>query len=126
MDTAPGIRNGAAAKVAPKATAPPIVSRKDFLPKARHLMNEEMVPRRLSRNGLVSRETATAITRMDCGPDITRMWTRLDECVTMLAENDKKRLVIEANDLANRLLSAQTGLAEAVFRSKLFETAARN
>ena len=79
-------------------------------------MNETMVRHRLSRNVPVNHEVAAAITRMDGGPKITRVWAGLDSCVTMVVESDRERLVTEACKLADRMLSAQLSLADALYR----------
>ncbi|OLP81090.1 hypothetical protein AK812_SmicGene38414 [Symbiodinium microadriaticum] len=50
---------------------------------ALHLMNEALAHNRLSRNGPVSLEVSAALTRMDIGRDVTRIWQRLDEFVTL-------------------------------------------
>ena len=71
---------------------------------------------RLSRNVPVNHEVAAAITRMDGGPKITRVWAGLDSCVTMMVESDRERLVTEACKLADRMLSAQLSLADALYR----------
>ena len=56
------------------------------------------------------------MTRMDCGPEITRVWAGLDSYVTTVGETDRDRLVVEACDLADRMLSAQLLLADPLYR----------
>ena len=41
---------------------------------ALHVMNEMLVHHRLSRNGPVNLEVSAALTRMDFGKDVTRIW----------------------------------------------------
>ena len=85
---------------------------------ARRLMNEKMVQRRLSRNGPVSVEVSNALTAMDCGVGLTRVWNELDRYITAVVESDRESVVEKANDLADRMLRAQTqtNLGEALFK----------
>ena len=53
-------------------------------------MNETMVQRRLSRNGPVSVEVSNALTAMECGVELTRVWTELDRYITTVVENDRE------------------------------------
>ena len=81
-------------------------------------MNEKMVQRRLSRNGPVSVEVSNALTAMDCGVGLTRVWNELDRYITAVVESDRESVVEKANDLADRMLRAQTqtNLGEALFK----------
>ena len=81
-----------------------------------HLMNETLHTHRLSRNGPVNREVSAALTRMDLGKDLTKIWRRLDEYVTTDSEERCSKIRMDACEMANRLHVAQTGLAEAVYR----------
>ena len=83
---------------------------------ARNLMNEPMLPHRLSRHGPVTVEVAAALTAMDCGVELTRVWRELDHYVGNVVEHDRERVVERANDLADRLLRAQVGLAETLYK----------
>ena len=83
---------------------------------ARNLMNEPMLPHRLSRHGPVTVEVSAALTALDCGVELTRVWRELDNYVGTVVENDRERVVERANDLADRLLRAQVGLAETLYK----------
>ena len=58
---------------------------------ARSLMNEPMLPHRLSRHGPVTVEVSAALTAMDCGVELTRVWGELDNYVGTVVENDRAR-----------------------------------
>ena len=45
---------------------------------------------RLSRNGPVSVEVSNALTAMECGVELTRVWTELDRYITTVVENDRE------------------------------------
>ena len=77
---------------------------------------ETLVQHRLSRNGPVNLEVSAALTRMDFGKDVTRIWQRLDEFVTTDSHVECDKIVSEALAIADRLYNAQVGLAEAVYR----------
>ena len=90
---------------------------------ARNLMNEPMLPHRLSRHGPVTVEVSAALTAMDCGVELTRVWRELDNYVGTV-ENDRERVVERANDLADRMLRAQVGLAETLYKREWNENTA--
>ncbi|CAE7666480.1 unnamed protein product [Symbiodinium sp. CCMP2592] len=79
---------------------------------ARHLMNEVLVPHRLSRHGPVNAEVSAALTAMDCGVELTRVWSELDAFITTVVENDRQRVAERGSDLTDRMLRAQVNLAE--------------
>ena len=54
-------------------------------------------------------EVSAALTAMDCGVELTRVWRELDNYVGTVVENDRERVVERANDLADRMLRAQVG-----------------
>ena len=87
-------------------------------------MNEPMLPHRLSRHGPVTVEVSAALTAMDCGVELTRVWRELDNYVGTVVENDRERAVERANDLADRMLRAQVGLAETLYRREWDENTA--
>ena len=87
-------------------------------------MNEPMVPHRLSRHGPVTVEVSAALTAMDCGVELTRVWRELDNYVGTVVENDRERVVVRANDLADRMLRAQVGLAETLYKREWNEDTA--
>ena len=91
---------------------------------ARNLMNEPMVPHRLSRHGPVTAEVSAALTAMDCGAELASVWNELDSYVGTVVENDRERVVERANDLADRLLRAQVGLAETLYKREWNEDTA--
>ena len=76
---------------------------------ARNLMNEPMVQHKLSRHGPVTVEVSAALTALDCGAELTRVWNEHDNYVTTIVENDRERLVERANDLADRMLRGPSG-----------------
>eukprot|EP00439_Symbiodinium_sp_Y106_P072984 s3565_g13.t1 len=78
----------------------------------------------LSRHGPVTVEVAAALTAMDCGPELTRVWSELDSYVGTVVENDRERVVERANDLADRLLRAQVGLTETLYKREWNEDTA--
>ncbi|CAE7514861.1 unnamed protein product [Symbiodinium sp. CCMP2592] len=67
---------------------------------------------RLSRNGPMSVEVSAALTAMDCGIELTRVWNRY---ITTIVENGRERVVERANDIADRTLRAQVNLGETLF-----------
>ena len=97
-------------------TAAPEIGRNDFPVESLHLMNETLTTHRLSRNGPVNREVSAALTRMDMGKDVTKVWQRLDEYVTTDSQIECDKIAMDACEIANRLNDAQVGLAEAVYR----------
>ena len=118
-----GVLPGPVSSTAPSAAVPnvpvpaaPAPSGPNAAPwEARNLMNEPMLPHRLSRHGPVTVEVSAALTAMDCGVELTRVWRELDHYVGTVVENDRERVVERANDLADRLLRAQVGLAETLY-----------
>ena len=92
------------------------LERNDFPVESLRLMNETLHTHRLSRKGPVNREVSAALTRMDLGKDLTKIWRRLDEYVTTDSEERCSKIRMDACEMANRLHVAQTGLAEAVYR----------
>ena len=83
-------------------------------PESLHLMNETLTTHRFSRNGPVNREVSAALSRMDMGKDVTKVWQRLDEYVTTDSQTECHKIEMDAGAIANRLHDAQVGLAEAV------------
>eukprot|EP00439_Symbiodinium_sp_Y106_P003422 s10927_g1.t1 len=83
-----------------------------------------MLPHRLSRHGPVTVEVSAALTAMDCGVELTRVWRELDNYVGTVVENDRERVVETANDLADRMLRAQVGLAETLYKREWNENTA--
>ena len=61
---------------------------------------------------------------MDCGVELTRVWRELDNYVGTVVENDRERVVERANDLADRMLRAQVGLAETLYKREWNENTA--
>ena len=61
---------------------------------------------------------------MDCGVELTRVWNELDAYVATVVENDRERVVERANDLADRMLRAQVGLAETLYKREWNEDTA--
>ena len=92
---------------------------------ALHLMNETLVHHALSRNGPVNLEISAALTRVNIGRDVMRIWQRLDEFVTTHENEECDRIIAEALAIADRLYNAQVGLAEAVLRREWNEEWAR-
>ena len=79
-------------------------------------MNETLTTHRFSRNGPVNREVSAALSRMDMGKDVTKVWQRLDEYVTTDSQTEYDKIRMDACAIANRLYDSQVGLAEAVYR----------
>ena len=52
------------------------------------------------------------------------MWRELDNYVGTVVENDRERVVERANDLADRMLRAQVGLAETLYKREWNENTA--
>ncbi|CAE7404548.1 unnamed protein product, partial [Symbiodinium sp. CCMP2456] len=67
-------------------------------------------------NGPVNLEVSAALTRMDFGKNVTKIWQRLDELITSDSRTESDKMVSEACAIADRLYNAQVGLAEAVYR----------
>ena len=80
------------------------------------MMHETLTTRGFSRNGPVNREVSAALSRMDFGKDVTKVWRRLDEYVTTDSQTECHKIEVEGGVIANRLHDAQVGLAEAVYR----------
>ena len=119
-NAAPNAEQTASAGIPPNVPMPRTmdseIGRNDFPVESLHLMNETLHTHRLSRNGPVNREVSAALTRMDLGKDLTKIWRRLDEYVTTDSEERCSKIRMDACEMANRLHVAQTGLAEAVYR----------
>ena len=64
----------------------------------------------------MNREVSAALSRMDIGKDVTKVWQRLDEYVTTDSQTECDKIKMDACAIANRLYDAQVGLAEAVYR----------
>ena len=64
----------------------------------------------------MNREVSAALTRMDMGKDVTKVWQRLDEYVPTDSQTECDKIAMDACEIANRLNDAQVGLAEAVYR----------
>ena len=92
------------------------LGRNDFPVESLHLMNETLTTHRFSRNAPVNREVSAALSRMDMGQDVTKVWQRLDEYVTTDSQTEGDKIRMDACAIANRLYDAQVGLAEAVYR----------
>eukprot|EP00439_Symbiodinium_sp_Y106_P060154 s1310_g8.t2 len=84
-------------------------------PESLHLMNETLTTHRFSRNGPVNREVSAALSRMDMGKDVTKVWQRLDEYVTTDSQTECHKIEMDAGAIANRLHDAQ---AERMFLEK--------
>ena len=69
-------------------------------------------------------EVSAALTAMDFGVELTRVWRELDNYVGTVVENDRERVVERANDLADRMLRAQVGLAETLYKREWNENTA--
>ena len=80
------------------------------------MMHETLTTRGFSRNGPVNREVSAALSRMDFGKDVTKVWQRLDEYVTTDSQTVCHKIEVEGGAIANRLRDAQVALAEAVYR----------
>eukprot|EP00439_Symbiodinium_sp_Y106_P047520 s3348_g6.t1 len=110
----------ASAGIPPTATPPAIESRdigkNNFPVESLHLMNETLTTHRFSRNGPVNREVSAALSRMDIGKDVPKVWHRLDEYGTTDSQTEYDKIEMDACEIANRLYDAQVGLAEAVYR----------
>ena len=113
-NAAPNAEQTASAGIPPSVPMPgtmdPETGRNDFP------VNETLHTHRLSRNGPVNREVSAALTRMDLGKELTKIWQRLDEYVTTDSEERCSKIRMDACEMANRMHVAQTGLAEAVYR----------
>ena len=98
-------------------TLNPETGRNDFPVESLHLMNGTLTTHRFSRNGPVNREVSAALSRMDFGKDVTKVWQRLHEYVTPDSQTECHKIEVEGGAIAaNRLHDAQVGLAEAVYR----------
>ena len=87
-------------------TLNPELGRNNFPVEFLHLMNETLTTYRFSRNGPVNREVSAALTRMDIGKDITKIWQRLDEYVTTDSQTEFHKIEVEGGAIANRLRDA--------------------
>ena len=116
----PNAEQTASAGIPPTAAPPAIesreIGRQDFPVESLYLMNETLPTHRFSRNGPVNREVSAALTRMDMGKDVPKVWQRLDEHVTTDRQTECDKIAMDACEIANRLNDAQVGLAEAVYR----------
>ena len=116
----PNAGQTASAGIPPTVPTPgtlnPEIGRNDFPVESLHLMNEILTTHRFSRNGPVNREVSAALSRMDMGKDVTKVWQRLDEYVTTDSQTECHKIEMDAGAIANRLHDAQVGLAEAVYR----------
>ena len=93
------------------------IGRNDFPVESLHLMNGTLTTHRFSRNGPVNREVSAALSRMDFGKDVTKVWQRLHEYVTTDSQTECDKIEVEGGAIAaSRLHDAQVGLAEAVYR----------
>ena len=79
-------------------------------------MNETLTTYRFSRNGPENREVSAALSRMDMGKDITKVWQRLDEYVVTDSQTEYVKIRMDACAITNRLYDVQVGLVEAVYR----------
>ena len=66
----------------------------------------------------MNREVSAALSRMDIGKDVTKVWQRLDEYVMTDSQRECHKIEVEGGAIANRLDDAQVGLAEAVYRQE--------
>ena len=64
-------------------------------------MNETLTTYRFSRNGPVNREVSAALSRMDFGKDITKVWQRLDEYVTTNSQTEYDKIEMDACEITN-------------------------
>eukprot|EP00439_Symbiodinium_sp_Y106_P081960 s2757_g21.t1 len=116
----PNAEQTASAGIPPTVPLPgtlnPEIGRNDFPVEPLHLMNETLTTHRFSRNGPVNREVSAALSRMDMGKNVTRVWQRLDEYVTTDSQTECHKIEMDAGAIANRLHDAQVGLADAVYR----------
>ena len=66
-------------------------------------------------------EVSAALTAMDCGVELTRVWRELDNCVGTVVENDREwlkgRMILPIE-----CLRAQVGLAETLARESGMRT----
>ena len=105
QNAAPNAEQTASAGIPPNVPMPgtmdPEIGRNDFPVESLHL-NETLHTHRLSRNGPVNREVSAALTRMDLGKDLTKIWRRLDEYVTTDSEERCSKIRMDACEMANR------------------------
>ena len=120
QNAAPNAEQTASAGIPPTVpttgTMDPESGRNEFPVESLRLMNETLHTHRLSRSGPVNREVADALSRMDVGKELTKIWNLLDEYVTTDSEEQCRKVRLDANELADRMYVAQVGLAEAVYR----------
>ena len=90
---------------------------------ARNLMNEPMVPHRLSRHGPVTVEVSAALTAMDCGVELTECGMSLTP-MWPLSWRMTARECLKGRILADRMLRAQVGLAETLYKREWNEDTA--
>ena len=109
----PNVDQTASAGIPPTVPMPgtmnPDIGRNDFPVESLHLMNETLTTHRFSRNGPVNREVSAALSRMDFGKDVTKVWQRLDEYVTTDSQTECHKIEVEGGAIANRLHDAQVG-----------------
>ena len=53
---------------------------------------------------------------MDIGPEFARVWNELDRFITTVVQSDRENVIERAMDLADRLVKAQIGLADTLYR----------
>ena len=96
----PNSEQTASAGIPPTATPPATesreISRNDFPVGSLHLMNAALTTHRFSRNGPVNREVSAALSRMDMGKDVTKVWQRLDEYVTTDSQTECDKIKMDA------------------------------
>ena len=66
-----------------------------------HLLNEILTTHRFSRNGPVNREVSAALSRMDFGKDITKIWQRLDEYVMTDNKIEYDKIEMDTCEITN-------------------------
>ena len=79
-------------------------------------MNETLHTHRLSRKGPVNREVSAALTRMDLGKELAKIWQLSMSRLTVRSDAARSEWMLANGEMANRMYVAQTGLAEAVYR----------
>ena len=68
-----------------------------------YLLNEILTTPRFSRNGPMNREVSAALSRMDFGKDITKIWQRLDEYMTTDSQIEYDKIEMDACEITNWL-----------------------
>ena len=92
------------------------LERNDFPVESLRLMNETLHTHRLSRKGPVNREVSAALTRMDLGKELAKIWQLSMSRLTVRSDAARSEWMLANGEMANRMYVAQTGLAEAVYR----------